>query len=122
MSSAGYIKLSLWFSFVGTVMIILPCQYAHKPEWCYDCYSVGLSLFTTASFLLIVGLSKRFTLNDLELLRIPTAVCSFMTIFDACKEVVGANHDNSTFQLFCFIIGVLTTILIQYAIYRKRTD
>jgi hypothetical protein len=90
------------------------------PEWIYDLLFSGIALFTTAPFILVVGLCKKFKNRLLSLCRIPSALGSFFTLFNACKEVAGLNNDYSTVQLIVFLIGAILTLLIQNEYHRKH--
>lgn len=90
------------------------------PEWIYDLLFSGIALFMTAPFLLVVGLCRKFRNWYLSFARIPTALGSFFTLFNAGKEVTGLNNDYSTTQLVVFLIGMALTLLIQNEYHRKH--
>jgi len=92
------------------------------PEWAYDIQSIGTAIFFLSPFLLVVGLSYKVKIRAILLARIPTAIASFVTLFDMSKEIVGLNNDYSTTQLIAFIIGGFLTYIVQYGIYRKSID
>jgi hypothetical protein len=88
------------------------------PELIYDLLFSGIALFMTAPFVMIVGLCRKFKNHLLSFCRIPSAIGSYFTLFNACKEIAGLNNDYSTTQLVVFLIGMTLTLVIQYEYHR----
>lgn len=110
---------------LGNIFIMLAFQIPIKkgdkvPEYLYDMLSIGLFLFSSAPFVLIIGLCKKFKTKLLSFCRIPAALGSFFTLFNACKEVAGLNGDYSTAQLIVFLGGGILTIFIQNEFHKQH--
>lgn len=117
--------ISLILFVIGNIFMILAFQIPVKegdkvPEYLYDMLSIGLFLFSSAPFILITGLCKKFKNQILSLCRIPAALGSFFTLFNMGKEVAGLNSDYSTTQLIVFLIGAMLTLTVQYGYHQKH--
>ena len=119
------LTLSIAFGFIGSVMRII--AYANTaystPEWVYNVDSIGYALESTAPFMLIVSLSRYYPRNrNLSFLRIPFSIYSFVSFFDMCKELAGVNGSHTYQQVTVFVTGLITTLIVQYAIYRNNSN
>lgn len=117
--------ISLILFVIGNIFMILAFQIPVKdgekvPEYLYDMLSVGLAFFSSAPFVLIMGLCKKFKNQILSFCRIPTALGSFVTLFNMGKEVAGLNNDYSTAQLIVFLIGATLTLIVQYGYHKQH--
>jgi hypothetical protein len=90
------------------------------PEWIYDLLFSGIALFMTAPFVMIVGLCRKHINYYVSFARIPAALGSYFTLFNACKEVTGLNNDYSTAQLIIFLLGMTLTLIVQNGYHRKH--
>lgn len=126
MSKRSYIILAVIFGFIGTALRIVAYQNTPEcnvPEWVYDLDSTAYAIETFWPFLLSVGLPKYLPhLKPLQLIRIPAAVYSYISLFDACKEIAGLNFSDDWTQLFVFSGGLILTTIFQYHVYRYNTS
>jgi len=115
-------------SFIGIALIVTAYQLTcdKTPEYVYSIFAVGTFIFSSFPFVLVVGLGKVIhkpnILRIFRWLRISTSIACYVTLFDACKEIVSLNNDHSTAQMIFFFTGLLLTILAQYGINKRNAD
>jgi drug/metabolite transporter (DMT)-like permease len=123
-----FIIASIFMSFIGIALIVTAYQLTcdKTPEYVYSIFAVGTFIFSSFPFVLVVGLGKVIhkpnILRIFRWLRISTSIACYVTLFDACKEIVSLNNDHSTAQMIFFFTGLLLTILAQYGINKRNAD
>lgn len=111
---------------IGIIMRIVAYQSVteeNTPEWVYDLDSVGNALCTSFAYLLCSSVCRHIPhIKLFHFAKSVSVLYLFIVSFDACKEVVGRNTDNSWQQVAYFCITFCLILFFQVHVYRNNTN
>lgn len=108
-------KICAW---IGVVCRIVAYQYSQSPhacpEWVFDLDSIGF--FIEAIWLAIAAFTNGKQLHEFI---VPAMLFAYVVLFDACKEVSGANQSKTGMEYVLFWFFFLLTYL--FARHARKT-